>query len=304
MSAKPHSLRSRATVKGVIAIVLWSSLALLALVTRDLPAFEVLAITFGIGGLANLLMPSSQQGLSARWRQPWAAFALTVFSLFGYHALYFVAFRFAPAVEVNLINYLWPLLIVMFAMLPPGASVNRWQIAGSLTGLSGVAFMMTGGSGAELSAKHLTGYGCAFAAALVWSSYSVLNRRFHAVSSSSLGASCMAVALLAALAHLAFESTIMPDVWQCAFLVLMGLGPVGIAFRLWDQGTKHGDLGVLGTLSYAAPVLSTLLLLLSGRAEAHWGQAVAVALLLFGAWLSVHLGRDRTVNEPNPGQAN
>ena len=143
MSAKPHSLRSRATVKGVIAIVLWSSLALLALVTRDLPAFEVLAITFGIGGLANLLMPSSQQGFSARWRQPWAAFALTVFSLFGYHALYFVAFRFAPAVEVNLINYLWPLLIVMFAMLPPGASVNRWQIAGSLTGLSGVAFMMT-----------------------------------------------------------------------------------------------------------------------------------------------------------------
>lgn len=303
MNMKPEGSRARATLKGVFAIVLWSSLALLALVTRDLPTFEVLAITFAIGGLTSLLMPTAQPGFSARWRQPWAAFALTVVGLFGYHALYFVAFRFAPAVEVNLINYLWPLLIVVFAMLMPGASVNRWQIAGSLTGLSGVALMMTGGSGTELSARHLTGYGCAFAAALVWSSYSVLNRRFHAVPSSSLGASCMTVALLAALVHLTFETTVVPNVWQCAFLLLMGLGPVGIAFRLWDQGTKHGDLGVLGTLSYAAPVLSTLLLLLSGRAQAHWGQAVAIALLLLGAWFSVHLGRNRASGEPNPEQA-
>lgn len=288
MSLQHNPARSRATWIGIAAILLWSMLAPLTLTTRALPTFEVFAITFAIGGLTNVLWPSRE----SRWRQSLPSFLFVVIALFGYHALYFLAFRMAPAVEVNLINYLWPLLIVVFAAMLPGARINRWQILGAMMGLAGAILMITRG-GTSGAATYLAGYATAFAAALVWAGYSVLNRRFHSVPSSTIGVSCLVVAVLAGIAHFAFESSTVPNSSQWLLLLLMGMGPAGMAFRLWDHGTKHGDLGILGTLAYASPVLSTLLLLASGQAETHWSQAAAVVLLLIGAWFSVGLGRGK-----------
>ena len=284
-----------ATWSGIFAILLWSSLALLTVATAALPAFEVLALSFAIGGASALCIPVAGGGRLAALRQPWPAFGLAVAALFDYHALYFIAFRHAPAIEVNLINYLWPLLIVVFAAFLPGARLLPAQLGGTLLGLIGVVFMLTRGEGPRIEAANLPGYLAALGAALTWSSYSVLNRRFQAVPSSAIGGVCLAVALIAGLCHLLLEDTVMPAPRQWLVLALMGLGPVGVAFRLWDRGTKHGDLALLGTLSYAAPLLSTLLLLCSGRVEAHWSQGLAVVLLLAGAWLSLRASmRSRT----------
>ena len=292
--------RSRsATYAGVVAVLLWSSLALMTVATANLPPFELLSISFAIGGLSILMMPGQQRGRLRDLRQPWPAFALAVTALFSYHALYFIAFRNAPAIEVNLVNYLWPLLIVVFAAFLPGARLHQAQIAGSSLGLLGVAVMLSQGRGFEIGGDHWPGYLAALGAALVWSSYSVLNRRFHAVPSSAMGGVCLVVAVLAGFAHILFEDTIVPQPRQWLLLILMGVGPVGIAFRLWDTGTKHGDLGVLGTLSYAAPMLSTLLLLVGGDVDFHWSQLVAVVLLMAGAWISVRhstaLSREQNV---------
>ena len=280
--------RRSATWSGVLAIALWSSLALMTMVTAALPAFEVLAISFAIGGTSLLLVAqgSVRDRLNVM-RQPWPAFVLAVLALFGYHALYFIAFRHAPAIEVNLINYLWPLLIVVFSAWLADVRLRLAQVAGSALGLLGVIVMLVQGHDFYLRMDFLPGYLAAFGAALTWSIYSVLNRRHAGVPSSSIAGACLVVALLAAGVHFEFETSVAPTPTQWMVLILMGLGPVGVAFRLWDRGTKQGDLALLGTLSYAAPVLSTLLLLVSGRVQAHWSQAVALALLLLGAWLSV-----------------
>ncbi|MFZ1390876.1 MAG: EamA family transporter [Dokdonella sp.] len=286
MSTRSRHASTAATVSGGIAILLWSSLALMAVITTVLPPFEVLAISFAIGGTCAMLLGGSGAGIVAGWRQPLPALLLAVFALFGYHALYFIAFRLAPPVEVNLINYLWPLLIVVFAAMTPGIRLHLRQVLGTLLGLVGVVVMISRGHGFSMTEANLPGYLAAFGAALVWSSYSVINRRFHAVPSSAIGAACLIVAALASIVHGVFETTVAPSPAQWLTLLLMGLGPVGIAFRLWDRGTKHGDIALLGTLSYAAPVLSTLLLLCSGNVDAHWSQALAVILLLIGAVLS------------------
>ena len=158
--------------------------------------------------------------------------------------------------------------------------------------------MLTRGRGIAFDPAYLPGYLAAFSAALIWAAYSVLNRRFHAVPSSAVAVACLAVALIAAVVHAVAEDTRMPDATQWCVLVLMGVGPVGIAFRLWDQGTKHGDIALLGTLSYAAPLLSTLLLLLSGRVDGHASQALAVVLLLVGAWFSMRASRGESPIQP------
>ncbi len=278
-----------ATWAGVAAILLWSSLALLTVATGPLPPFQVLAIGFGIAGVAGTLLTALRGRAGWReWRVPPAALALTVAGLFGYHALYFFSLKRAPAVEANLINYLWPLLIVLFSALLPGMRLRAGNILGALLGFAAAALLIAGGaSAASANDGALPGYAAAFLAAVAWAGYSVLNRRFADAPGSAIVPACLAVALLGALAHASFERTVAPSGGQWIALAVMGLGPVGIAFRLWDRGTRHGDLALLGSLSYLAPLLSTLLLVAAGRAEPRWTQAVAVVLLTAGAWLSM-----------------
>ena len=284
--------RHRATLAGFAAVLLWSSLAVLTTATGDIPPFQLLAMGFGIAGLAGvaLLLRPGGPGIAAL-RQPPAAGALAIGALFGYHALYFIALKRAPAVEANLLNYLWPLLIVVFAAPLGGVSVRPAQWLGTTLGLFAAFLLVSRGGALAVDPAHVPGYLAALGAALVWSLYSVLNRRFDSVPSTAMAGSCLVVGLLGAVAHLAFETTVAPTPWQWLAIVVLGLGPTGIAFWFWDIGTKRGDIAVLGTLSYAAPLLSTGLLLAFGRAAPHWTQAVAVALLLAGAWLSVRVPR-------------
>lgn len=277
-----------ATLSGLLAIVLWSSLALLTTITEGLPPFQVLALAFGFAAAFGFLRTALRG--SAGWkelRQPASALALTTTALFGYHALYFIALKRAPAVEANLLNYLWPLLIVVFAGFLPRVRVHRGQMIGTLLGLVAAVILVTHGTGIEVKREYMPGYLAALGAAVIWAAYSVLNRRHASVASAAITVACALVALLGAATHLAFEQSVMPSVTQWTVLILMGLGPVGAAFLLWDHGTKHGDIALLGSLSYLAPLLSTMLLVVAGRAAPHGSQAIAIALLLLGAWLSV-----------------
>ena len=281
-----------ATLAGLLAILLWSSLALLTVATDGLPPFQVLTIAFAVAGALGLV----RAGLRGKtgWselRQPVSALALSTGALFGYHALYFIALKRAPAVEANLLNYLWPLLIVVFAGFLPGVRIRPLQWIGTGLGLAAAILLVSGGQRLAVSASHLPGYLAAITAAVVWAAYSVLNRRHAQVPSAAITVACVGVAVLGALAHLAIETTVAPTPLQRGALLLMGIGPTGAAFWLWDTGTKRGDIALLGSLSYLAPLLSTLLLVISGRAEPHGIQAVAIAMLLAGAWLSVRSSR-------------
>lgn len=291
----PHAAASQraATLAGVCAIVLWALLALLTTFTAGLPPLQVLATGFGIAAMLGLARGAlhGRPGWQAM-RAPWPAFALSVAGLFGYHALYFYALKHAPALEANLINYLWPLLIVLLSGLLPGTRLRAAHVVGALFGLAGASLLVTRGRGLAVEGAALPGYAAALGAALVWAAYSVLNRRHAAVRSDAIVPACAAVALVGAIAHAVFERTVMPTGTQWLALAAMGLGPVGAAFFLWDTGTKRGDLALLGSLSYLAPLLSTLLLVAAGRAAPHWLQAVAVALLLLGAWVSLRPARD------------
>lgn len=284
-SAQPDR---RATLSGLLAILLWASLALLTTLTGSLPPFQVLATSFGVAAVLGLLRAALRG--KAGWnelRQPLPALALSTAALFGYHALYFIALKRAPALEANLLNYMWPLLIVLFAGLLPGVRVRGGQIVGTLLGLVAAVVLVTKGSSLQIRGEFVPGYLAALSAAVVWAAYSVLNRRHAQVPSAAITVACALVSLFGGIAHHLFETHVQPDATQWLALVGMGIGPVGAAFLLWDHGTKRGDIALLGSLSYLAPLLSTLLLVVAGKAQPHVSQAIAIALLLLGAWLSV-----------------
>lgn len=278
----------RATICGSGAILLWATLALLAVATRGIPPFETLAISFGIACGLGMIWLASRRNLGVL-RQPPRAWALGFVGLFAYHALYFTAMDNAPPAQAGLIAYLWPLLIVLFAALLPGGKLLGRHLAGALMGLCGTALILLGRHavpGAGINPDAEFGYTCAFAAAFVWSGYSVANRHIQSVPSALIIGVCGLVSLAAMIVHSLTEPTILPSPWQWAALVGLGLGPVGIAFLLWDHATKHGHLALLGTLSYAAPLLSTGLLVAAGRAVFTLELCLAALLIVGGAVVS------------------
>jgi drug/metabolite transporter (DMT)-like permease len=275
----------RATAIGALAILMWATLALLTAESGRVPPFQLMALAFAVAaGVSMAIVAARGQNPVRLLRQSAGAWTVSVGGLFGYHFLYFLALRSAPPLQANLLNYLWPLLIVLFSAFLPGERLKARHLLGGLAGLGGAGLLVTGGGPAVFAAEHLAGYAAAAACAVVWAGYSVINRRFRQVPSGAVGGFCGATALLATLCHLIFETTVWPaHTGEWLAVLGLGLGPVGAAFFVWDFGVKHGNIRALGVLSYATPLLSTGLLILFGRGQMTATVAAAAALIIGGA---------------------
>jgi drug/metabolite transporter (DMT)-like permease len=253
---------------GIGAILLWSTLASLTALRGPIPPFETTAIVFAIGG-STITALAILRGRAASLRPTWASLALGIYGLFAYHALYFAALTLAPPAEASLITSLWALLTVLFSGLLPNHRLRAAHVIGALLGFAAAAILVRDklGSGGQLSGAPL-GFVLAFGCAFVWSSYSVASRLLASVPSESMAVSCLATAVLASVCSVAFEQwTTPPSLVSWMALIGLGLGPLGAAFLFWDIGMKKGNVPLLGVLSYAALILSTLLLIALGLAS-------------------------------------
>ncbi len=276
-----------ATLIGLTAILMWSLLAVLTVATGRIPAFQLAAMTFAIGALVGSLTWIGRPEALAALRQEPLAWIVGVGGLFGYHALYFLALRFAPPAEAGLLNYLWPLLIVLFSSLLPGERLARHHIIGALLGLIGTVLLFAGNSTSGFTPGQLPGLFAAFVAAFVWAAYSVMSRKLKSVPTDAVAGFCLVTALLAVLVHGLVEDTLWPDTpVQWLAIAALGIGPVGAAFYAWDIGMKRGDIRVLGAASYATPLLSTGFLMLAGFAKPSANIAIAAVLIAGGGLIA------------------
>ncbi len=277
--------RRTATLIGFTAVLMWAFLALFSSASGTVPPFQLAAMSFFIGGLMGAVTwPFRSRALAALRHQDWRLWALGIASLFGYHFIYFTAIRIAPPVEVSLIAYLWPLFLVLFSAFLPGEKLRLHHLLGVALGMAGAVLVITRGQGLGLSDGLKLGHILALPCAVIWAGYSVLARRFGQVPTDVISGFCLAAALLSLGSHLIFEQTVWPQ-GRLEWSAIAGLGllPLGAAFYTWDFGLKRGDIMVLGASSYAAPLLSTLVLLFFGYAQFHWSTALACVLITAGA---------------------
>ncbi|THF50057.1 aromatic amino acid exporter YddG [Allorhizobium terrae] len=279
-------MKLRATLIGFSAILMWSFLALLTAASGSMPPFQLSAICFAIGSLPGVITFLLRPARLKLLRQSPKVWIVGIAGLFGYHFLYFTALRNAPAVEAGLIAYLWPLLIVFGSALLPGERLRWYHVVGALAGLCGTVLII-GKNGLSFDPAYSLGYSAAGLCALTWSTYSLATRRFEAVSTDVVTGFCLATALLSLLCHLVLEQTLWPEM-ASQWLAVVGLGllPVGLAFYAWDFGVKNGDIQILGAASYAAPLLSTLILIAFGFAEPSLRILAACVLITGGAVLA------------------
>lgn len=272
-----------ANFAGIGAIAIWSLLAVLSRGAASIPPLQITAMSFAVSAVLGGIVLIARGELGVLRQKP-VVWLHGVGGLFGYHACYFAALAMAPAAEANLINYAWPLLIVVFSAPVLGLHLSRWHITGVLTGLIGCLLLLA--HGADFSASAMLGYIFAFAAAIIWALYSVLSRRLASVRTGAVVGFCGASAILAAGAHFAFEPTMVPGTTALGSVLLLGIGPVGGAFFLWDIGMKRGDPRLLGTLAYVTPVASTIILGLAGYATLSLATLGAACLVAAGGLIA------------------
>jgi drug/metabolite transporter (DMT)-like permease len=268
----------QASLLALAAIVLWGSLAPLGVSLGHVPPFLLTGCALLIGSVIGLAL---SKGRVQQWKVPTLTLALGVYGLFGFHFLLFIALRHAPPVQANLVNYLWPLGIVLMAPLfLPGMRLHGLHIAAALLGFAGAALAIVGGR--DLQGGFAWGYIPALASAFVWASYSLLTQRVQAFPSAAIGLFGLVSGLLSLLCHALLETPVDLSAHDWLLLAAMGLGPLGGAFYLWDAALKRGDARQIGVLSFLTPLLSTLALLWL-RGEWPSASVVLAAVMIVGA---------------------
>jgi drug/metabolite transporter (DMT)-like permease len=281
-----------ATVCALGAIALWATLASLGVALGHVPPFL-------LTGLALLIGSVPSWPLARQWRVPAGTLALGLYGLFGYHLLLFIALRHAPAVEANLVNYLWPLLIVVLApVVLPGLSLRTPHVLAAVMGFAGAAVAILG-SAQHVGGTWSWGYLPAFGSAVMWSTYSLMTRRVPPFPTAAIGLFGVVSGLLSLACHWLLEPPAALGARDWLLVAVMGLGPLGAAFFLWDRALKLGDPRQIGILSYITPLASTLLLMIVTGRALHWTIALAALLIIGAAFLGAHAGKSAPAQAPS-----
>ncbi|MEN9854109.1 MAG: hypothetical protein RLZ30_218 [Actinomycetota bacterium] len=270
-------MNSRLAALG--AIVLWSSLASLATLIPNVPVFLKTGVGLLIGSV--IALPLARFQIKQLAIKP-KILLLGVYGLFGYHAALFIALSTSPSVQANLVNYLWPLLIVLLAPLfSKKIKLNLRVVIGGLMGFIGASLAILSGSSSD--GLFYSGYLFAFMAAIVWSTYSLATNRIGSFPTPAVGLFALVSGILSIAMHFVFETQVSLSSFDWMILVLLGLGPLGAAFYLWDYAIKRSNPQEIGLLSFLTPLLSTgLLLVITGQALS-WLLAIAAALIVSGS---------------------
>ncbi len=273
----------QANLYALGAIALWASLAALGVSLTHVPPFLLTGVALIIGSVPSWPFVVRDPSL---WRVPVRTLALGVYGLFAYHFLLFIALRHAPPVEANLVNYLWPLFIVVLSPLVlPGVALRWPHVLAALLGFGGAAIAMAGGQ--ALSGALAWGYAPALAAAFIWATYSLMTKRVTPFATTAIGLFGLVSGVLSLLCHALLEPAVTLQLQDWALLAVLGLGPLGASFFLWDKALKLGDARHIGILSYITPLASTALLMAVSGQTFTWSIALATVLIIAAAILGM-----------------
>ncbi len=296
----------KANLYALAAVALWASLSALGVSLKHVPPFLLTGIALMMGSV--LAWPFVLRD-RRQWQVSPRLLGLGVFTLFGFHFLLFIALRIAPAVEVNLVNYLWPLFIVVLAPIYlPGVALRRVHVIAAAVGFAGAAIAILGGNDTSSATGNavstavgmakmpstvtpvwgqVLGYAMALGSAFIWANYSLQTKRAAlngtGFPTAAIGLFGLVSGALSLLCHWALEPTVNLSAHDWLLMAAMGLGPLGAAFFLWDKALKLGDARQIGILSYLTPLASTVLLMGITDRPMSWRIALAASMIIGAA---------------------
>jgi drug/metabolite transporter (DMT)-like permease len=268
---------------ALISIFLWSTIAIVSHYVKHIPAFVVLGWCFSFGSLFALF------NLRTMFDRK-IVMLYSVLGFFGYHFFLFQAFRYAPILEANLINYLWPMLLIILTPLFFRQNKLSWaNWLGSLFCLIGCYLLISSNlKPSEHYPQRWLGIILAGLAALTWPVYSLLSKKIPASNPNSYTGICLITGLLCFMtAWIQDESFVINQASDWLILCYLGLGPFGLAFKFWQKSLHTGDPKLVGTLSYLTPMLSNAWLIIFGNQALSLQTIFAMLLIISGSLTGV-----------------
>lgn len=282
----------RATAIGLLAVVCWScTVGLMRSVAEPLGAVGGAAMLYTVSALCV----AAVRGLPrpSQWRAMHPAYFWGCGLLFAVYEICLslaigLAQDRAQALELGLINYLWPSLTIVLAVLLRQQHARWWLWPGVLLCLWGLTRVL-GGDSLQLRgmADHMLSnplaYGLAFGAALLWPCYSLAARRWGGGHNAvGLFLIWTALALWIKWLWLGGEGGMQWSGTVVLQLLAVG-GLTALGYSCWEHGIQHGHLAVMAAASYFTPVFSALLASAWLQVQPGWGFWQGVVLVTVGS---------------------
>ena len=271
-------------LSGVFSVLLWSALPVLRGMTA-LPPLQVAAIALGAAALLCTMVarlnPASAPGIFPPNRAGyWIA---GVGGLAGALYFYFLALGLGDPAVVTLITYTWPLGFVLAVELRAGHRPRPTMLTGAIIAFAGITPLLAAGNGGPMPPAAWLG---GLASGGAWIAFSLYLRGAGPLSAGAwtglFGRAAGGILLL----HLATETTVWGQSGDWLAAAAIGIGPYGLAFITWGYALRHGPAGLLGSLTYAVPVLASAALVALGRSPADPRLALAAAAVVGGALIA------------------
>ena len=257
--------KKKATLIGLLAIVLWSTMVgLIRSVSEGLGPVGGAAMIYTLSGLLCWLIVGLP---SLRRFTPGYLIAGSVLFV-SYEICLALSLGYAStrhqAIEVGMVNYLWPSLTIVFAILFNGQKSSLWVVPGLLIALFGVSWVLGGEQGlhvVEIVSNILSNplsYGLAFAGAFIWAAYCTVTRKY-ANGQNGITLFVLLTALTLWMKYLLSDQPEMTFSLPIVFKLLLCGMALGVGYASWNIGILHGNVSLLATVSYFTPVLSAAL---------------------------------------------
>jgi drug/metabolite transporter (DMT)-like permease len=267
------------TFQGFLSFIIWSFGALLAINLKNLPLFQVISTQFLLAFFVNSLLCLSSSNKNSFFKFKARNLIISSLCLFTTQFCYFSAFRLAPAAQVDLINYLWPTMLILFSSLLPGERLSYSYLVASLLCLLGISLLLMPVYGQPFTNEYLPGYLLAFGGAVSWTCLCLYTRYQGISTTNSLAWSCGICGILYLALHLSTEQFIVPTVLEGISMFFIGVFQIALAYHFWEKALKKGHIKLLGLFSYCIPVLSILILIFFGKAPFN-ANIIAATLLI------------------------
>lgn len=287
MSVLSNKNNNIGTLIGSGALLLWAFEPLIVSELINIPLFETLTIVF----FSCFLLTSIRTTLLGRWhvifKQKLFVWIFGVMAICGSDLCYIYGAKLAPIAHVDLIDYLWPCLIVVGIGFLPNEKMRKYSIYGAILGFIGIFQLCVSNETLQnLQITWLFGYGLAVLGVCLWGSYSVFSNYNKDIPNDMIGLYCGVGALICWIIHLYVEPTIIPAYNEVGMAIVLGLAGPGLSYQLWDYGVKFGNINILSAGCYFTRVFALVLLVYFGKEPFSKELVVAGILACLGMFIS------------------
>lgn len=254
-------MKNTAYIYVALTVFLWSSVAAIGkMLLKDLDSFQVLfyvLVTATIGLFAILLINKKLKELSKyKLRDYWNFAYMGFLGIFLYNVLFFAALMYAPAQEAFIVNYTWPIWVVIFASLILKDKFTFKKLIAIVLGFAGVYTVVTNGNILSFTISNVKGNLLALAGAISYGLFSVLGKKQDYDKTASMFLYHLFGLLFSIPAILIFSNIPSVSMQQLAGLTWVGTFTTGIAFTFWFLALKHGDTAKMSNIIFLTPFLS------------------------------------------------